>query len=137
MFIYFQRKYYLVICFWNRRPEVINSLRWMIRELYMIGYINKQNFRYWTPNNLQGTHEKSVYSKKVIVWCNIEMMGITDPYLFGQHPAAGQQQWLVKYYSQMVQDLVIPKFSTGRNLLPTWQSYMCYLSMATLKFTPF
>jgi hypothetical protein len=37
-------------------------------HFHLSGYINKQNFRYWSDNNPMQLHEKPFHSEKVTVW---------------------------------------------------------------------
>lgn len=46
------------------------------------GTVNKQNFRYWSQNNLQELHQRPVHSPKVTVWCAIFEFGVWGPYFF-------------------------------------------------------
>lgn len=63
--------------------ETVHNL-WMSDEahFHLSGYVNKQNFRYWSQNNPQHLHEKPLHSEKVTVWCAISSMGIIGPFFF-------------------------------------------------------
>lgn len=51
-------------------------------NFYLSGFVNKQNYRYWSDRNPREVHEKPLHSPKVIVWCAIGSMGIIGPYFF-------------------------------------------------------
>ena len=44
------------------------------------GPVNKQNFRYWAPQNPHEVHERQLYSPKLTVWCAIGKVGVIGPY---------------------------------------------------------
>lgn len=46
------------------------------------GYVNKQNFRYWAPQNPREIFERPLHSPKVIVWCAVAAESIIGPYFF-------------------------------------------------------
>lgn len=46
------------------------------------GYVNKQNFRFWSENNPCNLHEKTLHSQKVTVWCVMSSLGVVGPYFF-------------------------------------------------------
>lgn len=51
-------------------------------HFYLDGEVNKQNMRYWAPNNPRNVHEKRLHSQRVTVWCAISPFGIIGPYFF-------------------------------------------------------
>lgn len=67
----------------NDNPDLVNNL-WMSDEahFHLSGFVNKQNFRYWAPENPQRIHEKPLHSVKVTVWCAISSRAILGPYFF-------------------------------------------------------
>ena len=59
----------------------------LIHNLFMIdlqlsGFVNKQNFRYWSDENPHQVHEKPLHSAKVAVWYAISSFGIIGSYFF-------------------------------------------------------
>jgi hypothetical protein len=52
----------------NENPHLLNKL---LMSGDLPGFVNKQNFRYWSSENPQRFHEKPLYSAKVTVWCTI------------------------------------------------------------------
>lgn len=63
--------------------ERVHNL-WMSDEahFHLSGYVNKQNFRYWSANNPRDLHEKPLHSEKVTVWCAVSSRGLVGPYFF-------------------------------------------------------
>lgn len=51
-------------------------------HFHLGGYVNKQNFRYWSPENPREMHEQPLHSEKVTVWCAISGREIIGPYFF-------------------------------------------------------
>ncbi|XP_031357888.1 uncharacterized protein LOC116181640 [Photinus pyralis] len=51
-------------------------------HFHLNGYVNKQNFRYWSENNPQIVHERPLHSSKVTVWCAVSQFGVIGPYFF-------------------------------------------------------
>lgn len=57
---------------------------WMSDEahFHLSGFVNKQNFRYWSESNPKNLHEKPLHSPKVTVWCAMSSLGIIGPFFF-------------------------------------------------------
>ncbi|KAJ4434556.1 hypothetical protein ANN_23118 [Periplaneta americana] len=51
-------------------------------HFHLSEYVDKQNFRYWSPTNPYEMHEKPLHSIKVTVWCAIASFGIIGLYFF-------------------------------------------------------
>ena len=51
-------------------------------QFHLSGFVNKQNFRYWSATNPIELHERPLHSSKVTVWCAISSFGIIGPYFF-------------------------------------------------------
>ena len=51
-------------------------------HFHLSGFVNKQNFRYWSATNPIELHERPLHSSRVIVWWAIFSFGIIGPYLF-------------------------------------------------------
>jgi hypothetical protein len=78
-----------------------NIVLFMSDEAYfhLNGYVNSQNFRYWSPLNLQQLHEEPLHSPKITVWCAIGVMQITGPYFFednGQTTTVNSERYIEK-----------------------------------------
>ena len=67
----------------NGNQEIVNSLL-MSDEAYLhlSGFVNEQNFHYWSAPNPIELHERPLHSSKVTVWCAIYSFGIIGPYFF-------------------------------------------------------
>lgn len=67
----------------NDDNEFVNNL-WMSDEahFHLNGYVNKQNFRYWSQKNPKHLHQRPLHSHKVTVWCALSSYGIIGPYFF-------------------------------------------------------
>ena len=51
-------------------------------HFHLDGSVNKQNFRYWAPQNPHEVHERPLHSPKVTVWCAVGKSGVIGPYFF-------------------------------------------------------
>lgn len=67
----------------NEDEDIVNRL-WMSDEahFHLSGYVNKQNFRFWSDVNPRELHQQPLHSKKVTVWCAMSSLGIIGPYFF-------------------------------------------------------
>lgn len=67
----------------EENDDQINNL-WMSDEahFHLSGFVNKQNFRYWSYENPRLLHETPLHSQKVIIWCVISANGIIGPFFF-------------------------------------------------------
>ena len=51
-------------------------------HFHLSGYVNKQNYHYWAPENPQELHKHPLHSKRLTVWCGIASFGVLGPYFF-------------------------------------------------------
>ena len=51
-------------------------------HFHLSGYVNKQNFRYWSAENPKIIHAVPLHSQKVTVWCGMSCDRIFGPYFF-------------------------------------------------------
>jgi len=51
-------------------------------HFHLSGYVNKQNYRYWAPENPQELCQRPVHSERLTVWCGIASFGVLGPYFF-------------------------------------------------------
>jgi hypothetical protein len=68
------RKHHFVLC---------NNL--LTRDeayFHLSGFVNKQNFRFWSAINHIELHKRPFHSCKVTVWCAISSFGIIGSYFF-------------------------------------------------------
>jgi hypothetical protein len=49
---------------------------------HLSGFVNKQNFCYWSATNPIELHERPLHISKVTVWCAVSSFGIIGPYFF-------------------------------------------------------
>ena len=67
----------------NENQELVNNLLMSGKaHFHLSGFVNKQNFRYWSATNPTKLHERPLHSSKVTVWCAISSFGIIGPYSF-------------------------------------------------------
>ena len=67
----------------NNNRDIVNTLLMSDEaHFHMSGYVNKQNCRYWAPNNPHELHQRPLHSAKVTVWCAISSHGVIGPYFF-------------------------------------------------------
>ncbi|KAJ4433000.1 hypothetical protein ANN_15257 [Periplaneta americana] len=63
-------------------PNMLNKLMSDEAHFHLSGFVNKQNFRYWSENQLMKVHKQSLRSEKVTVWCDVSASVIIGPYFF-------------------------------------------------------
>jgi hypothetical protein len=61
---------------------IITALMTDEAHFHLSGYVNKQNYRYWVPENLQELHQRPLYSERLTVWYGIASFGVLGPYFF-------------------------------------------------------
>ena len=67
----------------NQNQDLVNNLLMNDEaHFYLSGFVNKQNYRYWSATNPIELHERPFLSSKVTVWCAISSFGIIGPYFF-------------------------------------------------------
>lgn len=81
-------------------------------HFHLNGYVNKQNFRYWSEKNPEELHERPLHSPKVTVWCGVTKKCVIGPYFFeenGQTVTVNSQRYLT-----MLNDFLIPEIRRNR-----------------------
>ena len=67
----------------NQNQELVNNLLMSDEaHFHLSGFVNKQNFRYWSATNPIELYERPLHRSKVTVWCAISSFGIIGPYFF-------------------------------------------------------
>lgn len=54
-------------------------------HFHLNGYVNKQNCRYWSPENPKELHEHPLHCAKVTVWCAVSRYCVIGPYFFEEN----------------------------------------------------
>ena len=49
-------------------------------HFHLSGFVNKQNYRYWAPENPQELHQRPLHSERLTVCCEIASFGVLGPY---------------------------------------------------------
>jgi len=57
-------------------------------HFHLSGYVNKQNYHYWAPENPQELHQRPLHSEHLTVWCGITLFGVLGPYFFEDNKGA-------------------------------------------------
>ena len=62
----------------------------MTNEAYfhLSGYVKKQNYRYWAPENPQELPQLSLHSERLTVWCGISSFGVLGTYFLEDNEVA-------------------------------------------------
>ena len=83
------------------------------------GFVNKQNFHYWSQANPRALHEKPLHSQKVTVWCAMSASGTIGPYFF-ENEAGNAVTVNADCYVEMLQNFFTPqlaRFPVNENTL--------------------
>jgi len=100
--------------------DLVNNI-WVSDEahFHVSGFVNKQNFRYWSQANPQALHKKPLHSQKVTVWCVMSALGIIGPYFF-ENEAGNAVPVNADRYVEMLQNFFTPqlaRFPVNENML--------------------
>lgn len=76
-------------------------------HFHLSGYVNKQNYRYWAPENPRELHQTPLHSQRVTVWAMVAAFGVWEPYFFEENGRAVTVT--SARYVQMLQTFVQPK----------------------------
>ena len=57
-------------------------------HFYLSGYVNKENYHYWAPENPPEFHQRPLHSEQLTVWCDIASLGVLGPYVFDDNEGA-------------------------------------------------
>jgi hypothetical protein len=72
---------------------------WMSDEAHfqLSGVVNKQNCRYWSPQNLNELHEKPLHSERVTLWCSVSSQGVIGPFFFEDNEGKATTMTAARY----------------------------------------
>ena len=59
-------------------------------HFHLSGAVNKQNMRYWSPDNQRQLHHRPLHSQRVTVWCALSRVGIIGPWFFEENERANR-----------------------------------------------
>jgi len=66
-------------------------------HFHLSGYVNKQNYRYWAPENSQELHQRPLHSEILTVSCGIISFGVLGPYFFEDNEGGAVTVTLERY----------------------------------------
>ena len=100
---------------------VINTLLMTVEaHFHLSGYVNKQNYRYWAPENPHELHQHNLHSERLTVWCGIASFGVLGPYFFEDNEGAAVTV-TSKRYVAMLRNFCEPEFRRrGIDLSSVW-----------------
>uniref|UniRef100_A0A8C5WFK5 DUF4817 domain-containing protein n=1 Tax=Leptobrachium leishanense TaxID=445787 RepID=A0A8C5WFK5_9ANUR len=93
----------------DENEDLVHNL-WMSDEahFHLSGFVNKQNFRYWSDENPQQLHQTPLHSSKVTVWCAMSSLGLIGPYFF-ENDREQAVTVNAQRYSEMLHSFFIPQ----------------------------
>jgi hypothetical protein len=53
-----------------------------IAHFQLSGYVNKENYRYWAPQNPQHLYQRRLCSDKLTVWCEVASFAVLGSNFF-------------------------------------------------------
>jgi len=66
-------------------PNFLNNLFFSDESIFTTtGFVNRHNFRYWSPQNPHWAEPQPMHPDKVHVWAGIGQRGVIGPYFFSQ-----------------------------------------------------
>jgi len=95
----------------NQDEDIVNRL-WMSDEahFHLSGYVNKQNFRFWSDVNPRELHQQPLHSAKVTVWCAMSSLGIIGPYFF-EDGLSNAVTVTSQRYAEMLENFFTPQLA--------------------------
>ena len=75
-------------------------------HFHLSRYVNKQDYRYWAPENPQELHQRPLHSERLTVCCGIASFGVLSPYCFEDNEGAAVT---VTYYVAMLRNFCEPE----------------------------
>jgi len=89
-------------------------------HFHLSAYVNKQNYRYWAPENPQELHQRPLHSERLTVWCGIASFGVLGPYFFEDNEGAAVTV-TSEYYVAMLHNFCEPELRRrGIDLSSVW-----------------
>jgi hypothetical protein len=88
-------------------------------NFFLSGYMNKENFRYWSRENPRLLHEKPQTSQKVVVSCAIGMCGIMGRCCF-EDDTGRAVTVNADGYCKMLQNFLIPELRAKQLMDIIW-----------------
>ena len=76
-------------------------------HFHLIGYVNKQNTRFWAEKHPEMLHEAPLHSERLTVWCGVTWYGIIGPYFFSDENGVTVTVTSVRY-RKMMEEFVAP-----------------------------
>ena len=78
-------------------------------NFHLSGYVNKQNFRFWSSQNPRETHSVPLHSEKVVVWCAVTATDVIGPYFFedenGRATTVNSENYVTMLRTGLIPDL--------------------------------
>jgi len=82
--------------------------------------VNKQNCRYWAPENPQALHQRPLHSERLNVCCGIASFGVLGPYFFEDNEGAAVTVTSERYVA-MIRNFCEPELRRrGIDLSSAW-----------------
>ena len=76
-------------------------------HFHLSGFVNKQNFCYWSESNPRELHERPLHSEWVTVWCAVANFGVWGPYFFEEEEKTASVTSAL--YVKMLQNFIFKK----------------------------
>ena len=74
-------------------------------HFHLSGSVNKQNMRYWSPQNPREFHQRPLHAH-VTVWCALSRVGTIGPWFFEENEQAVSVT--SDHYVDMINELFLP-----------------------------
>jgi len=89
-------------------------------HFHLSGYVKKQNYRCWAPENPHELHPRPLHSERLTVWCVVASFGVLDPYFFEDNEGAAVTATSERYEA-MLRNFCEPELHRcGINLSSVW-----------------
>jgi len=85
----------------NDDGVVITVLMTEEAHFHLSSYVNKQNYRYWAPENPQQLHQRPLHSERLTVCCGIASFGVLGPHFFEVNKGAAVTVTFERYVAML------------------------------------
>lgn len=117
----------------NEDGDALNLALMNYVHLYITGFVNKPNMRYWAPVNPTELHEQPLHSPEVTALCGVKLFRWLDHFSL-KNDSDENIRFAVERYAAMLRNFLFPKLEAlsvdpNKLFFPTRQSDSTHCEM--------